>query len=227
MRLMTYNIRSCLGMDGRRDIVRVARLIRDSGADLVCLQELDDHLPRSGFRPQAREIESATGMRFVFQRTIDLRLAGYGIAIGTKYPVEEIRTHSLPSEGEPRGCLELRVASPTGPVYVMCAHLGLSDEERVLQVDAIATRVRDLSGTVLLGGDFNEAIDGRAVTQLTRETHLVDAWPDGPPTFPADAPTSRIDMVFHSRAVRVVNTAILESQASDHLPVIVDFASVG
>jgi len=223
MRLMTYNVRSCLGMDGRRDIVRVAKLIRDSNADLVCLQELDDHLPRSGFRSQPREIEGATGLRFVFQRTIDLRLAGYGIAIGTRFPVEEIRTHTLPSEGEPRGCLELRVATPSGPLYVMCAHLGLSDEERVLQVDAIATRVRDLTGMVVLGGDFNESIDGRAVTQLTQETRLHDAWPDGPPTFPADAPTSRIDMVFHSAAVRVAGTAILESQASDHLPVIVDF----
>lgn len=223
MRLITYNIRSCLGMDGRRDIVRIARLIRDTGADFACLQELDDHLPRSGFRFQAREIEGATGLRMIFQRTIDLRLAGYGIAIGTRHVVEEIRTHSLPSQGEPRGCLELRIETPSGPLHLLCAHLGLSDEERVLQVDAVASRVRDLGGAVLLGGDFNEAIHGRAMEQLMRETRLRDAWPDGPPTYPSDAPASRIDMIFHNAAVRITGTSIIESDASDHLAVVVDF----
>jgi endonuclease/exonuclease/phosphatase family metal-dependent hydrolase len=226
MRLMTYNIRSCLGMDGRRDIVRIARVIRDSGADIVCIQELDEHLPRSGFRYQSRELEGATGLRMIFQRTIDLRLAGYGIAVGSRFSVEEIRNHALPSTGEPRGCVEVRLGTPGGRVHVLCAHLGLSDEERVLQVDAIATRIRDLSGPILLAGDFNEPPASRAVCQLIAESRLIDASPDGGATFPADAPGSRIDYVFHSPAVKVTSARVVDTQASDHLPVVVDFEVV-
>jgi endonuclease/exonuclease/phosphatase family metal-dependent hydrolase len=213
-------------MDGRRDLARVARVIRDNAFDIVCLQELDDLLPRSGFRYQARELEGATGLRIIFQRTIDLRLAGYGIAIGSRFPVDEIRNHTLPSRGEPRGFLEVRLAGPDGPLHVLCTHLGLSDEERLLQVDAIANRVRDLGGSVILGGDFNERVDGRAVQQLVAETRLHDAWPDGPPTYPADAPTARIDMIFHGGALKVTGTSTVDTQASDHIPVVVDFEPV-
>lgn len=213
-------------MDGRRDIARTARVIRDCDADIACLQELDDLLPRSGFRYQPREIAAATGLRLIFHRTIDLRLAGYGIAIGSRFPVEEIRHHALPSRGEPRGCIEVRLAPPSGRLHVLCTHLGLSAEERILQVDFVASRIRDLTGPILLAGDFNEPPSGAAILQLTAESRLLDCWPNGPPTYPADNPVSRIDYVFHSAGINIANAECIDTLASDHLPIAVDFEIV-
>ena len=45
MRVMTYNIRGGLGMDGHRSIERIGAVVRDAGADVVGLQEVHQRLP--------------------------------------------------------------------------------------------------------------------------------------------------------------------------------------
>ena len=54
--IMTYNVHSCIGSDGQASPERIAEIIALYQADIICLQELDSNLLRSGKADQAREI---------------------------------------------------------------------------------------------------------------------------------------------------------------------------
>ena len=43
MRLATYNIHACIGADGRYDPDRVVRVLLELNADVVALQEVEQH----------------------------------------------------------------------------------------------------------------------------------------------------------------------------------------
>lgn len=47
LRLLTYNIHHAEGLDGKVDYDRIARVIRDTKADLVALQEVDIQTQRT------------------------------------------------------------------------------------------------------------------------------------------------------------------------------------
>jgi endonuclease/exonuclease/phosphatase family metal-dependent hydrolase len=53
MKLLTYNIQFGLGKDGRIDLERIAHEL--DGADIICLQEVDRHWPRSDNIDQVAE----------------------------------------------------------------------------------------------------------------------------------------------------------------------------
>lgn len=48
MRIVTYNIRGGLGLDGRRSIGRVAETLRALRPDVVCFQEVHQRTPWGG-----------------------------------------------------------------------------------------------------------------------------------------------------------------------------------
>ena len=52
IRVVSYNIHRCVGMDGRQDPGRVAEVIRELDADIVGLQEVDSKPGEDGgFEP--------------------------------------------------------------------------------------------------------------------------------------------------------------------------------
>ncbi|HSL91086.1 MAG TPA: hypothetical protein VK863_00435, partial [Candidatus Limnocylindrales bacterium] len=54
-RAVSYNIHRCVGMDGRKDPGRVAEVIRELGADIVGLQEVDSKRGEDGrFEPMQK-----------------------------------------------------------------------------------------------------------------------------------------------------------------------------
>ena len=78
---------------------------------------------------------------------------------------------------------------------------------------------------VILVGDFNAAPTAPSVAKV-RE-FLTDAWPvvnqDPGFTIPVRKPTRRIDYVFITKSsVEPVKMEVLQSEASDHLPIIAE-----
>lgn len=224
---MTYNIRGALGMDKKRSIARIADVIRASGSQIICLQEVHQRLPWSNLTDQAKWLGERLGMRFVFQRNVSFGVGGFGNAALSKADVITTRSHRLTSTGEPRGLLEIQFRTTEGSLTVFCTHLGLDGEERIVQAKEIATVVNATLGPKLICGDFNEDVTQPAVALLVASTGLVDASQDGSPTFCADTPTRRIDIVLCDPSIRVLRTSVTETIASDHLPVMVELALPG
>ena len=224
MRVMTYNIRGGLGMDGQRSTERIAEVVLAQDADIVCLQEVHQRLPQSGFINQPGQFEKLLGLPVTFQANLRIGLGGYGLAMISRYPVGTVQNHLLPSVREQRGVLEVRLDTPQGPLSLFCTHFGLSGEERVKQASRLAELVNGTAYPVIVCGDFNERADAPAVRLLLEQTGLVDA--DAARdrrTYPVNALEARIDYIFRSPSLVCREVSVVETEASDHLPVVGEF----
>jgi len=224
LRVLTYNIRHCKGLDGRVSLDRVASVIRSSGADLAALQEVDSFSCRSGLRRQAYVLGRELVMWSVYGPTRrTLRLPRFGNAILGKRRLLEAVQHRLPGEGEPRSLLGVKVESDRVELALFNTHLGLTVRSRGEQIARIVEVLQGASGPFVLCGDFNcrphapelaplYALAQDAAAVLGREA----------PTFPAGGPKVRIDYIFVSPHWSVRGIEVLESDASDHLPVMAE-----
>jgi len=210
-------------MDGQRSIARVGDVINALNADVVCYQEVHRRLPWSGWGDQVQSLGKATGMRIEFLPTIRLPWGGYGIAIGSRLPIISKSSLYMPSVRERRGLLTVDVDAGIRKLRVCCTHLGLSEDERVRQIDAIAEVVNKSPHDVILMGDFNERANGDGVRRLLDLCGLRDAGASSDiPTYPSDTPNARIDFAFCSPDLNVKDARIVNTLASDHLPVVVE-----
>ena len=223
MRIITYNTRGSLGMDGVRSTRRIADTLRPFSADIVCFQEIYERIPPP-LEDQPARLAVLLNRRFEFLRCLDFAFGGYGVGIaapasGQRFP------HILPSGKEQRGALELRLrgVGQLATVTVFCTHWGLDAGERLLQAEALANHVNAAPRPVVVCGDLNESSYGEAVRLLLSRTGLLDAGETrDEPTFPSDNPSARIDYILHSPDLRAAAVERVRSVASDHCPLVVD-----
>ena len=131
IRVVSYNIRAGLGTDGVRSIRRIAEVLSVLAADVVCLQEVDQHVPRSWLANQPKYLSTRLGMQAAFQKNVHFASGAYGNAILAKPAISDCRCHPLPGTGEPRGLLEVIAPLDGHEVHIFCTHLGLDEDERV------------------------------------------------------------------------------------------------
>jgi endonuclease/exonuclease/phosphatase family metal-dependent hydrolase len=218
---MTYNIRGTKGMDNRRSARRIADVVRESQAQIVCLQEVHQRLPYSRMIDQPKVLARYLGMNVEFGVNLRIGIGNYGNAL-LNIAVTRTENHGLTSKGEPRGALEVGLLTPDGPLTVFCTHFGLNDEERAKQGQELAEWVNAAPKPVVVCGDFNEESGAAGIAGLIASAGLIDAYAGGPPTFEAGHPTSRIDFVLHDPSVKVESISLIDTLASDHLPIVAD-----
>jgi hypothetical protein len=135
LRVMTYNVHSCLGMDGKLNAERIARVIARARPDVVALQELDVGRARSHGMDQAQLIAQCLAMEFQFHPALHLEEERYGDAILTHLPHRLVKAGPLPGlagkpHREPRGALWVAVDLHGKEVQIINTHLGLNRHER-------------------------------------------------------------------------------------------------
>ena len=233
-RLLTYNVRRCLGVDGELSTQRIARVIASCRPDIVALQELDVGRARTARVDQAQEIAAALNMRAYFHPALKLFEELYGDAVMTALPSELIKADSLPSfRGlEPRGAIWIKVSVGGNSLHLVNTHLGLTSLERRAQVQALLGP--EWIGSIpdyrhlILTGDFNCIPRSRTYRRLT--SILIDGQAQKAVrlsnTYPSGMPLLRIDYVFLTKFVHVAEMAPIRTPesrlASDHLPLQAD-----
>jgi len=245
LRLVTFNIHHGVGDDGRHDLPRLARLLADADADVICLQEVDRHYgDRSEGVDQALLLAEALDMELVWGPAIDqprpapAERRQYGNALLSRLPVLTSRVHPLPGGGEPRSALRARIELDGATLWVTATHLSSSSAaDRAAQAAAVAALHTRPGEPGVLVGDLN-ADAGAPELDVLRE-RLGDSWQlagdrrDQAGTFslhrnaglthPARRPRVRIDQVWVTPEVTVRDAAVLDgSSASDHHPLLVD-----
>lgn len=234
LRIMSYNLHSCRGLDGKVRPERIARVINAFDPDLVAVQEVDAHRASSGSEDQAHLIASHLRMEHVFQTMLEKEGEDYGIAIFSKHPFQQIRAGFLTQAGrrrEGRGAICLRVTPNQGrSFYFINTHFGLGRAERKDQASRLLGehwlgRIPK-NEPVILCGDFNSLPRSRIYRQLTQS--FKDVWQGAGddnrarPGFPSIMPLFRLDHIFLSdhfdvSRVEVPGTSTAKV-ASDHLP---------
>ena len=238
LRVMTYNIHSCIGMDGKLSPERIARVIAYHKPDVVALQELDVGQARTGSVDQVRRIATSLEMHFHFHPARYVGEERFGNAVLSHLPMRLIKSGSLPSlasrpELESRGALWVAVDFNGVKIQIINTHLGLLPRERHVQVQALLgedwLEHPDCRPPVVLCGDFNARPSSAICRDLRQRLHdaqleLSQHRPRS--TFFGRFPTARIDHIFIDPSIEVmeieVPTAELSRLASDHLPLIVE-----
>jgi endonuclease/exonuclease/phosphatase family metal-dependent hydrolase len=221
LRLASYNIHQCVGGDGRRDPGRVADVLRELGADVIGLQEVDARPGLATDSVQMEYLAHALGLRAISGPTIHRHDGHYGNALLTRRPVLDVRHIDLTVyRREPRGAIDVDLDVDGAVVRFIVTHLGLLPGERRAQVrrlmDVLGDRHRQL---VILCGDINEWF---AVGRPLRWLHGRLGRSPTLATFPAAFPVFALDRIWvrpHNAVVRVgVHATATARAASDHLP---------
>jgi endonuclease/exonuclease/phosphatase family metal-dependent hydrolase len=241
VRVLVFNIHAGKDAAGKVNIAEVGQLVRGSGADVVLLQEVDRGTNRSGKVDQLQGLMDATRFIGTFGQSLEYDGGQYGIAAlsrGGFIYSETVPLPVTPSQERAGGSHEPRVAllgvaiSPAGRLQTVNTHLDASptDAYRLQEIEGVLNVVRSrLSDVtpVLLGGDLNSEPESAVVRRL-RDAGLRDAWAecgrgDGF-TYPADRPVKRIDYVWLSGTLRCTAAEVLDTQVSDHRPLLVTLA---
>lgn len=247
IRVLSYNIHTGIGADGRLDLTRTARVITASGADIVGLQEVDVRWSaRSGYADQAAELARLTGMHVFFAPIYDLapepgrtERRRYGVALLSRFPILRTENHSLtrlstvnpnPTPRPAPGFGEAVLSAQGRVVHAYVTHLDYRADPGV-RATQVGETLRILDGDPagsrqVLTGDFNAEPGAGELAPLWRR--LTDSWtkPDGF-TYPAQAPVTRIDYVATAGGLRPLAARVLDTQASDHRPVLAELSPRG
>ena len=238
IRLMTYNVHSCVGIDGRISTSRIAKVITQHRPDIVALQELDHTRKRTRGEHQAQSIAKELEMSFEFQAALSVKSEQYGDAILSRYPMRPIRLGHLPrflghKYLEPRGALWVEIDVEGKKVHVVNTHLSCWQREGVVQTAALlgpdwmGNPARE--GPTILCGDFNALPSSpicRHILRVFRDAQLSLERANSFKALWTFYPLGRIDHIFITKdikalAIEVPNT-YLERISSDHLPLIAE-----
>jgi endonuclease/exonuclease/phosphatase family metal-dependent hydrolase len=234
MRVLSYNIHKGIGgRDRRYRLDRILAVIEQEQPDFVCLQEVDRNVRRSAFHNQPELV--AEHFRFdgrLYQFNVKVADGGYGNLLLSRWPFEEQHQISLTLYGKkPRGAQWAVIATPLGSFRLVNWHLGLAEHERQWQVRRLLEHHlfrKHAHLPTLIIGDTNDwrntLADGPfAIHGYQQVTNP----PSRFRSFPAYLPVGSLDKAYFRGGVAVERAHVcrnkLARDASDHLPLVVEF----
>lgn len=235
-RVMTYNVHSCAGMDGKFSPLRIARVIEQFNPDIVALQELDVGHRRSNHTDQAQVIADILEMDHFFSPAIAMEEEQYGDAILSRFGMRLVKRDILPGHEpggyrEPRGALWVEIDIGSRKLHVLNTHLGLTFGERQQQIETLLgdewLNSDAFLSRAIFCGDFNFSPRSKLYRQC-REA-LKPAVPSAEPqgTYCGRYPFIHIDHIFFQGDLRltecITGDTDLARIASDHRPLIAEF----
>ncbi len=230
LRIATYNIHRCRGLDRRVIPSRTAAVLADINADIIALQEV---IGSNATNPgHAEELGAALGMGWVMAPARHLRGHLFGNVVLSRLPIRQHSQYDLSwDDREPRNCQRVDLAVNDHTVHLYNVHLGTSLRERRHQAVRLAAIVRDrrVEGPKVVLGDFNEWTRGLATTMLAEALQSVDLFAHlkRRRTYPGIFPLLHLDHIYYEGAkVEVRHVELPRTRraliASDHLPLVAD-----
>jgi endonuclease/exonuclease/phosphatase family metal-dependent hydrolase len=234
LRILTYNVHGCVGMDGRLSYGRIAKVISQYKPDIVALQEIDVGRARSGGHDQAKLIAEFLNMDHHFHASMQIAEERFGDAILSPYPMRLIKKGKLSKQPrfsslESRGALWVEIDFHGSSVQIINTHLGLNKKERLLHSKELLgqqwLKNSRCTEPVILCGDFN-ALPGSRVLNLFQNTLVNVQMQTGRirhrRTWFGRFPFVCLDYIFVAPDFEVnqveVGDSVLARLASDHRP---------
>lgn len=207
---------------------KVALFVKDSEADIICLQEVKDDDPERDIIDYLDNL----GYDHAFASTLQTwggKKYKHGPAVFSKYAIKHSRTYML-SEENTRVVVRADIDINTQTLHVFSTHLihthqqpsAIQDE----QVENLAKLISKEKS--ILMGDFNALPDSNAIKIMDKilvntDENLLPTWsiyPEGCRTCnPKAELIYKLDYIFASKDLKTRDYKVEKSQGSDHLPI--------
>lgn len=223
LKVLSYNVKNCLGMDGKTNYKRIADIIIRVNPDVVALQELDSATQRSNGVFVLDELARLTGMNRVYGASIDYQGGKYGIGILSKEKPVKWKRFPLPGREEQRSLLLVEF----GDYVFGSTHFSLTEADRLASADILNAVCDEYKKPVIVAGDFNAVPSSAVISKISERWKVLND--TAMPTIPSNNPQRCIDYIFgyNSDSTDFSTKRALvvqEPVASDHLPVWVEIS---
>jgi endonuclease/exonuclease/phosphatase family metal-dependent hydrolase len=229
LRIATYNVHRCRGLDGRTSPERIAEVIRSIEPDVIALQEVVGAGPSS--QGHAETLGALLGMGWVMAPTRHWRGALFGNVILSRFPIRHHTQYDLSWKTcEPRCCQRVDIDVDDDLLHLYNVHLGTAFLERRHQAGRLSAILHDrrVDEPKIVLGDFNEWMRGLATDILNERLQSIDlrAHLRRRRTYPGVFPVLHLDHIYYAGNVEVSGIQLprtrLSLMASDHLPLVAD-----
>ncbi len=212
-KVITYNIHGGRNLWMLPQLDRVILFLRNEQPDIISIQEINEG-KRRGF--QVSKISKELNFNVHFGSHISLDGGQYGIATYTRSTILSRKHILLPHKRENRGLLDTLIKQDGEIIHVLNTHLSLNSFTRINQLKKIQTYLRTLQTPFIFMGDLNTSLstlDELDVAKLMNKEHL-------PTTMFSN---KRIDYIYVSKDIKIVDYRVLPLKLSDHFPVVAEF----
>ncbi|HVF85464.1 MAG TPA: endonuclease/exonuclease/phosphatase family protein [Abditibacteriaceae bacterium] len=238
LRVMTFNI-----VGGLIGVDNVAQVVREQKPDVLCLQEtmglttgrpgalqqqadplpaLQALLPKNWFMARTHEVTTFSRFPIVSQRVHEMPLATGRAILETQV---NVRGKMLSVFNVHISMVELSPAEKQRDrAMPRVLQFGGSSTTRQKQIDVLLAATAKVRTPLVVCGDFNLPPRGTVYRNLSSkltDSFRVAGWGSGF-SFRADMPLMRIDYIWLSDRVRVLDCQVLNVRASDHRPYVAD-----
>ena len=229
IRVASYNIRKCVGLDRKRRPDRILKILNEINADIVALQEVDR---RTGFRETTipRDmIERETNLKVIEIATRPDSIGWHGNAIFVRKDTEVMveRRHDIPAL-EPRGAISADVVIDGIHLRIVGMHLSLFRSYRRQQIRTVTRQIQRLNAKIptLTMGDLNEWKLLGSLEEFGSEYEIATPGP----SFHSSRPVASLDRIILHNDLKLLKGGVhysdLSRVASDHLPIYADIKVV-
>jgi endonuclease/exonuclease/phosphatase family metal-dependent hydrolase len=217
LKILTYNILQGYNQEGLKNSDGQLKLLRQIDADIIGLQECDTNRAAGGNGDVVRYFADRLDMYSYYgPKPV---VGTFGVALLSKYPIENPRTFFMHGFTEQKGSVEAQITVGDRTFNVVVTHLASHEKDppgNYPQQEEILSVVAGKEN-VLLIGDFNFGPDTEHY-KLTTET-LADSWvlrwPDVDKRT-VDFKGEGIDHIFVSPGTRIADAQYLPDRESDH-----------
>ena len=221
MKIMTFNILHCMNYRTKKICFEdFAEEILSYNADFVGLNEVRGKGFIKDYTAQAQKLGALTGMSHYFGKAINvLGVAPYGNAFLSKYPVISAETIKIPDPSPKKGSemyesrAVIKAVIDAGEKYTfIVTHMGLNLDERENAVKTILSVAPEERCIIM--GDFNCTPECAELKPIFEKYSCSDT---ETLTFPSDNPRIKIDYIFTSKDIEIIDRGTTTDVVSDHL----------
>jgi len=227
MKIMTYNVQHCKNyIEQKIDYELIAKIIAESGAEIVGLNEMYNEGESSKYPDQTKILSELSGYenRYFAEATLIRGESPYGNAMLSRLPFKSVETVIIPDpevrQYKGYGAYETRCilkAKFEDGLTVLAVHVGLNPDEKENAIKALLENIEDEK--CILMGDFNIEPDDPLLNPIRERMQDAADLFDAPKlSFPSDEPRIKIDYIFASKDIEIVSADIPAIVGADHRP---------
>lgn len=211
---------------------KVSSFIKDSKADIIGLQEVTQ--TPEGTKNLAEELSRDLGFQYAYANGADARSWGKNFFIGnavlSRFPIVSRQTHILSKENS-RSAIQADIMIDGRLVHVFSTHfLHTHQKPSIIQEEQARTLVSVVPDShAIVMGDFNATPESATLAIMKQKLRKTDGESQTPTwslyeegCCKTNGVTVRLDYIFVTHDIQVLQTTVRSSDGSDHLPISAD-----